>query len=38
LRQELPGHEVINAQAMGWGELENGDLIDEAERLGSALW
>lgn len=34
LRQELPGHEVITAQAMGWGELENGDLIDAAEKAG----
>src|SRR5439155_24811818 len=31
LRQELPGHEVITAQAMGWGELENGDWIDAAD-------
>jgi hypothetical protein len=34
LRQELPGHEVITAQAMGWGELENGDLSDAAEKVG----
>lgn len=32
LRRELPAHEVVTAQAMGWGELENGDLIDAAER------
>ena len=32
LRHELVGHEVIPAQAMGWSELENGDLIDAAER------
>ena len=36
LRRELPGHEVITAQAMGWGELENGDLIDAAEKAGFA--
>lgn len=34
LRRELPGHEVVTAQAMGWGELGNGDLIDAAERGG----
>ena len=34
LRQKLPGHEVITAQAMGWGELENGALIDAAEKAG----
>lgn len=34
LRRELPGHEVVTAQTMGWGELENGDLIDAAERGG----
>ena len=36
LRHELPGHEIITAQAMGWGELENGDLIDAAEKAGFA--
>ena len=34
LRRELPGHEVVTAQKMGWGELENGDLIDAAEKAG----
>lgn len=34
LRRELPGHEVVTAQAMGWGELENGDLIAAAEKAG----
>ena len=33
-RRELPGHEVVTAQKMGWGELENGDLIDAAEKAG----
>ena len=32
LRKELPGHDVVTAQEMGWGELENGDLIDAAEK------
>ena len=36
LRRELSGHEIITAQAMGWGELENGDLIDAAETAGFA--
>ena len=34
LRRELPGHEVVTAQAMGWGEMENGDLIEAAETAG----
>ena len=34
LHRELPAHEVVTAQAMGWGELENGDLIEAAERAG----
>jgi hypothetical protein len=34
LRKELGGHEVITAQSMGWGELENGELIDAAEKAG----
>ena len=34
LRQELPVHQVITAQVMGWGQLENGDLIDAAEKAG----
>ena len=38
LRRELPDHEIVTAQAMGWGELENGDLIQAAESAGfSAL-
>ena len=31
LRLELPGYEVITAQAKGWGELENGELINSPE-------
>jgi predicted nuclease of predicted toxin-antitoxin system len=34
LRRELPGHEVVTAQAMGWGELVNGDLLQAAEKEG----
>ena len=34
LRLELPGHEIITAQAMGWDQLVNGDLIEAAERNG----
>lgn len=34
LRRELPGHEVVTAQVMGWSELENGDLIEAAESEG----
>jgi hypothetical protein len=33
LRRELPGHEIVTAQSMGWNELENGDLIAAAEWL-----
>ena len=31
VRQALPAHEVHTAVRMGWGELENGDLLREAE-------
>ena len=31
VRRALPGHEVHTAVKMGWGELENGDLLREAE-------
>ncbi len=34
LRRELPGHEVVTAQTMGWGELVNGDLLQAAEKEG----
>jgi hypothetical protein len=34
LRKELRGHEVTTAQAMNWSELENGELIDAAEKAG----
>ena len=28
LRRSLPGHEVRTAPEMGWGDLDNGDLLD----------
>jgi hypothetical protein len=31
VRQALLGHAVHTAVKMGWGELENGDLLREAE-------
>ena len=34
LRLELPGHEIITAQTMGWDRLVNGDLLAAAERNG----
>ena len=34
LRRDLPGNEVMTAQSMGWGELENSDLVAEAEKAG----
>ncbi len=37
VRQALQGHEVHTALKMGWGELENGDLLREAEARGFDL-
>ena len=37
VRQALPGHDVHTAVTMGWGELENGDLLREAEAAGFDL-
>ena len=34
LRLELPGHEIITAQTMGWDRLVNGDLLAAAEQNG----
>jgi predicted nuclease of predicted toxin-antitoxin system len=34
VRQALLGHEVHTAVMMGWGELENGDLVAAAEAAG----
>jgi predicted nuclease of predicted toxin-antitoxin system len=36
LRRHLQGHEVRTAWQMGWHELENGDLLREAEQGGFA--
>jgi hypothetical protein len=36
--QALPGHDVHTAVKMGWGELENGDLIVSAEKAGFDLF
>jgi hypothetical protein len=37
LRGELPGHEILTAEEMNWGELENGDLIRAAEQQFEAI-
>ena len=37
VRNALPGHEVQTAVKMGWGELENGDLLRAAESAGFEL-
>jgi hypothetical protein len=37
LRQHLPGHEIHTAEEMGWGTLENGDLIRAAEQQFEAI-
>ena len=37
VRRALAGHEVHTAVKMGWGELENGDLLREAEAAGFYL-
>lgn len=34
LRQDFPGHEIVTAQFQGWAELENGDLVNAAEKNG----
>lgn len=31
LRKYLPNHEVVTAQEMGWGELKNGKLLEQAQ-------
>jgi hypothetical protein len=31
VRNAFPGHDVSTAVKMGWGELENGDLLAAAE-------
>jgi predicted nuclease of predicted toxin-antitoxin system len=37
VRKALPGHQVHTAVKMGWGELENGDLLRSAEAAGFDL-
>ena len=37
VRQALPGHDVQTAVKMGWGELENGDLLIAAQKAGFDL-
>ncbi len=37
LRKELPGHDISTAEQMGWGELENGNLIRAAEEQFEAI-
>lgn len=32
LRKELKGHTILTAQEMGWGALQNGALLKEAEK------
>jgi len=37
LRRSLPGHEGRTASEMGWGDLDNGDLLDAMKDLFDAL-
>jgi hypothetical protein len=37
LRRELPAHEVSTAFEMGWSELDNGGLLDAAEKRFDAM-
>ena len=37
LRKSLPGHEVRTAPEMGWGDLDNGELLDAMNGLFDAL-
>jgi predicted nuclease of predicted toxin-antitoxin system len=34
IARSLPGHEVAFVRKIGWHELRNGELLDEAERAG----
>jgi hypothetical protein len=38
VRQALAGHEVLTAVKMGWGEFENGKLLEVAESSGFDLF
>ena len=33
----LPGHDVVHTSRLGWGNLENGNLLSEAEQNGFEL-
>ncbi|HEY2289952.1 MAG TPA: hypothetical protein VGM86_04545 [Thermoanaerobaculia bacterium] len=37
LRRSLSGHEVQTAHEMGWGDLDNGDLLDAMQDIFNAL-
>lgn len=37
LRRHLPGHSVDTAFERGWSDLQNGDLLDQAEAAGFEL-
>lgn len=37
LRRSLSGHEVQTAHEMGWGDLDNGDLLDAMQGIFDAL-
>jgi len=37
LRRSLPGHEVRTAAEMGWGDLDNGDLLEAMQDRFDAL-
>ena len=37
LRRHLPGHSVDTAFERGWSDLQNGDLLDQAEAAGYEL-
>jgi len=34
LRAHLPGHEIDTAYELGWSQLQNGELLSEAEKRG----
>ena len=34
LRHDLPGHAVTTAHELGWGQLKNGELLQQAEQHG----
>lgn len=38
LARHLKNHQVVMAETMGWGQLQNGDLLSEAEKTGFDLF